>query len=766
MLELKNKNSLIAFMHNLSLLQVYPLISLIFILTLGLIVLKKNRKSKVGTLFFSITCLFSIWLFGTFKMLTCTSDKDIVFWDRFIYLGVVFMPAIQYHFSLIFTKTNKIRKALLIVAYVFSITFLFLSRTDYFVSGVFRYAWGVHTLAHMGHDFFMVFFFFYIFALLYNFIIQYVNTGIRIEKRKIVFLIASFSVLNLIGGIGYLPAYKISIYSPISLLAPLAFSIMMTYAIIVHRLMDIKLVMRRYSVRLVSIIIILSVALEMRSLAGLHFSTYANLVDFLILIFAVLTYAPIRSGCYRVANKYFFSSLYDSRYVIAKISDKLRSTLEINKISESIYDMLNKAFHMKSFAVLTFNQKEKCYYVQYNNGFNLGTKKKFSSDKYLYDRFIAGNEIILFEEIKNKVYDENTKKQIDILTALDVDVIAPLNVKNKTIGLLVFGAKESGDIYNEEDLEVLETVDAQVAIAIENAALYEETKNFNLKLKKEVEMATKELRSANEELKKLDQAKTDFLNIASHQLRTPISVIKGVASMFAEGDMDNLPPEKKQDFYQAIIVKSEKLEMIVHDIMNATSLTAKKYSVMDKEAETIDLRELIENILNDFNLEIEKRQLIVKLLSAEEATPKIRGQKEYLREAFINLLSNAIKYTPSTGMTSDIRSKRDERGVIKISLGRDPKNENNVLVKIKDNGIGIPADDLPRLFKKFSRAENAKNMYTDGTGIGLFVVKEVVDGHNGKVWVESELGKGSTFFVSLPIYSKEKVDVKKYILTN
>ncbi len=741
-----------------------PAISAIFVFSLGLLVFAKNKYARINFTFFLHSIAVTVWLFGTFMMFFTKNNRALtVFWDHFVYIGVVFIPVLMYHFGLAYM--NKKRDWLLYLAYGLSLFFVVSINTKYFVDGVFVYQWGVHTRAQLFHHLFLVYFSVYAIIWFVKTFIYYkaLHSGKAKQQTKYIFI--GFLVLFTVGPLAYLPAYGIGIY-PFAYVSGVIFTIIIAYAIIVHRLMDIKLVMRRYSVRLVSIVIILSVALEMRSLAGLHFSTYANLVDFLILIFAVLTYAPIRSGCYRVANKYFFSSLYDSRYVIAKISDKLRSTLEINKISESIYDMLNKAFHMKSFAVLTFNRKEKCYYVQYNNGFNLGTKKKFSSDKYLYERFIAGNEIILFEEIKNKVYDENTKKQIDILTALDVDVIAPLNVKNKTIGLLVFGAKESGDIYNEEDLEVLETVDAQVAIAIENATLYEETKNFNLKLKKEVEIATKELRSANDELKKLDQAKTDFLNIASHQLRTPISVIKGVASMFAEGDMDNLPPEKKQDFYQAIIVKSEKLEMIVHDIMNATSLTAKKYSVMDKEAEIIDLRELIENILIDFKLEIEKRQLIVELLPEKEGIPKIRGQKEYLREAFINLLSNAIKYTPSSGMTSDIRSKRDESGVIKISLEKDPKNENNVLVKIKDNGIGIPANDLPRLFKKFSRAENAKNMYTDGTGIGLFVVKEVVDGHNGKVWVESELGKGSIFFVSLPIYSKEKVDVKKYILTN
>jgi signal transduction histidine kinase len=298
----------------------------------------------------------------------------------------------------------------------------------------------------------------------------------------------------------------------------------------------------------------------------------------------------------------------------------------------------------------------------------------------------------------------------------------------------------------------------------------EQLQKINIKLKKreadlrkanrKLENDKKIVEAANVELERLDKAKSEFLNISSHQLRTPVSVIKGVASMFMDGDLDNAPLEEKRKFYKSILFKSEKLETIIHDILNATSFTARKYSLMDKDVESIDLYPFLTETLKDFDQEVKERNLILTLSPPKEPLT-ILGQKEYLREAFLNLITNAIKYTPSTHKTNDVRGQREEQGVITLTLEKDATN---VIIKVEDNGIGIPKEELPKLFHRFYRATNATGMYTDGTGLGLFVAKEIVKGHGGKITVKSQLGKGTTFAVSLPMKPKGKVDVRGYIL--
>lgn len=288
--------------------------------------------------------------------------------------------------------------------------------------------------------------------------------------------------------------------------------------------------------------------------------------------------------------------------------------------------------------------------------------------------------------------------------------------------------------------------------------------NIIAKQKDRIEKDKETVERANQELVRLDKAKTEFINIASHQLRTPISVISGVASMMLEGDMEKMPLEQKQKFYQSVWEKAKKLKVIVHDILNATSFANKKYSIMDQSAEMIDVPEFIGKIIKDFEMEVNERDIDLTF-SSEKNIPKIKGQKEYLEEAFINLINNSIKYTPSSKMNHEVRGKREGngRGRVAVSVKKDPRNPKNVIVEVKDNGIGIPEEAKPKLFQRFSRAQNAVNMYTDGTGLGLFIVKEIAEGHGGKVWFESELDKGTTFFISLPVNPEINVDIKDHI---
>jgi signal transduction histidine kinase len=281
----------------------------------------------------------------------------------------------------------------------------------------------------------------------------------------------------------------------------------------------------------------------------------------------------------------------------------------------------------------------------------------------------------------------------------------------------------------------------------------EELKAANVLLGKknmELKKNKKKLEAAYKELKKLDQAKSEFINIASHQLRTPISVIKSLIYFLRSGEMDTFNEEEKTRFYNSAWFKCRKLESIIEDILNANTINSGKLKVTEETATEINLKALFEKIVAEFDPEIKERELILKLLPVSEELT-IVGDPRYLEEAFNNLINNAIKYTPSRKMTSDVRAFRDSDGIITIEVGKDEKKSGYVLIKITDNGIGVDKKEIPKLFNKFERGENARNMYTDGSGLGLYIVKEIVSGHKGKVWLESELGKGTVFYVLLPM---------------
>ena len=219
---------------------IIPLVSSIFVFTLGFFVFFKNSRSMVNLTFFFHALSITVWLFGTFMMfLNKGSMTEVIFWDRFIYIGVVFIPAFMYHFCL--AITNRKGDFFLYLAYFFSTFFLIISRTDYFVKDVFVYQWGVHTKAQLFHHIFLVYFCSYAIVWFITVYRYYKKSNLASEKLQFKYFFIAFLLLFTIGPLAYLPAYGIGIY-PFSYLSGLIFVIILTYGITRHNLMDIKII--------------------------------------------------------------------------------------------------------------------------------------------------------------------------------------------------------------------------------------------------------------------------------------------------------------------------------------------------------------------------------------------------------------------------------------------------------------------------------------------------------------------------------------------
>jgi signal transduction histidine kinase len=226
-------------------------------------------------------------------------------------------------------------------------------------------------------------------------------------------------------------------------------------------------------------------------------------------------------------------------------------------------------------------------------------------------------------------------------------------------------------------------------------------------------------------------------------------MIRGVLSMIRDGDLKRLPKEKQRQFIENAWQKGAKLDTIINDILAASELDTQKFQV-DSGTPAIQLEEVVGQAVKEFALEAEERGTELMWRPPKNPLPKIRGHANFLEQALNNLVGNALKYTPSTKMAKEARSQREKKGIVEVAISQ---KGNNVIVKVSDNGIGIPKDEIKKLFDKFARASNATAMYTDGSGLGLFIIKEIINGHKGKVWLESELNKGSAFYISLPVVS-------------
>lgn len=709
----------------MSFVNILPLISAVFVLFLGLLVLTRNIKSKVNLTFFLHALAITVWLFGTFMMFISKNNYPAaIYWDRFVYGGVAFIVVFMHHFRLALTKKKP--DLLLYLGYLLSFFFLIISRTPYFVDSVFVYKWGIHTQARLFHHLFLVYFTTYVIIWFVGMYKYYKSTTSPVIKQQTKYIFIAFLFLFTIGPLAYLPAYGIGIY-PFAYVSGVIFAIILAYAIVAHHLMDIKLVARKYVVSLFSIASIVVPAALLKYFLALFFNSFSYWTDLLILAVAVSIYPSLKTYYFRLANKYFFSSLYDTQEVIALLSDKLSSTIKTEEIYQFISQNLLDVFHAKSLGILTYENSG--YILKYGVGISLKRHQKLNSDPEMQRTYFNQSSPLIVEELKRTSYNKY-KETINLLESLGVEIVVPLEVKNKTIGLIILGAKESGDMYNEEDMLVLKIVGAQTAISMDNALLYEETKNFNIKLKKEIKKATAELESANEKLKELDQAKNDFVSIVSHQMRAPLTVIKGYLSMFLDGTFGEFTPKVK-DVMGKVFDSSSRLINLIEDLLNLSRIESGKiqFNFAPKQ-----LRDMVESIIEELTAPAQGKGLKLIYHKTDEILPLVNIDEDKLRQVAFNLTENAVKYT--------------EHGWVEINLR---KVDNNIEFCVHDSGIGFKKELLPSLFQKFSRIVN-KESQIRGSGLGLYVARMMVEAHHGKIWAESDgEGLGSRFCFTIPI---------------
>lgn len=745
---------------------ILPLLSGIFVIFLGILVYRRNPKLELNTIFFLLALCISIWLFGTFMMFLNRDNKpSAILWDRFIYIGVTFVPATFYHFSLVFGEIR--RKRLLILSYILSTIFLILSRTKYFVDDLFKYKWGVHTQARIFHHFFLVYFSIYLILVLINFYRTYrFSKGLKKQQAK--YVLIAFLILIPVGSTAYLPAYKIGIY-PFSYLSGVFFTTVLAYAIVRYRLMDIRIVVRSVTIYGVSLIVSLGLSLLLMLLAINYLSFYVSspFVLSLIILFGIIVFQLVKEKFSQFANKYLFYPLYSFEKTLSELIGKLTKTLDLNRLiflsTETIKDVIKLdkiALILKRLEIpkgqlkllenrhnKNLSSKKEEFYLARNVGFDQKAITSLTKNKFILHYLEKGKSPIVKDELEymaSEIQDEHLKdkflKLANFMSKTGAAVYLPLLIEERLIGLFILGRKVSNDAYTIQDLKLLETVTDQIAIAINNAQLYEQTQYFNQILRVRVIEATKELADAYRELKKLDESKTEFLSLASHQLRTPLSAIKGYLSMILEGDYGKLHPETEMAI-RSVYESNERLIKIVDDLLNVARIEAGKLEYNPVPA---NLEELIKSVIAEMKLIAERKNLKLKYSSGK--IPKFSFDPNRIREVITNLIDNAIKYT--------------EKGEINVKTEL-LSSKKEVKVEVKDTGIGISPEKMSSLFQWFSRGKGAYRLETGGFGLGLYIAKKIIEKAGGKIWAESEgKGKGSTFIFTLPIVknnSKSKI---------
>lgn len=256
-----------------------------------------------------------------------------------------------------------------------------------------------------------------------------------------------------------------------------------------------------------------------------------------------------------------------------------------------------------------------------------------------------------------------------------------------------------------------------------------------VKSKEQIERLNKELSRKNEYLDELLKQKSEFLHVTSHQLKTPISIIRGYLSMIIDGDYKGT---KKDEAIIKVMQATNRLSDTVRDFLDASDLEGETIYF---KLEPVNIHDILKETISDKQILIKNKNLQIIMAEPHEEIPLVSTSKDRIIDVFSNLIDNAVYYTP--------------KGSITISFIKKGKS---VIVEIKDTGIGISKEESAKLFEKFSRSSRSKLLRPDGSGLGLFIARKIVINCGGKIWFHSDgQGTGTSFFVELPIYNDKKI---------
>ncbi len=382
------------------------------------------------------------------------------------------------------------------------------------------------------------------------------------------------------------------------------------------------------------------------------------------------------------------------------VASKLTSSLDIDELLNSASDSIQTNFQYFDVTILLVNREENeliltAHAGNYVDFLPHGYRQKISHGIVgwvaEHGQSVLANDVSLDPRYLAYQY-HNTNSELALPIIIDNEVVGVLNVEDTKLYA-----------FDETDVVVLETLCDQLASAIHNAKLFDQIKK------------------ANQRLVELDRLKTDFVGIVSHDFRTPLSTIMLAAKSLLRREIS---PERLREYLNIIVDQADKLSKLAEDTLSFAKIESGQLNYQFK---VVNVEAIIQEAVS-----------MVKVSAGHSFESSVdlncsfvRGDQNKLRQVLQNLISNAVKYSPAGGQIKVIVTPSDQ--------------PDEVLFAVGDQGLGIPEEYLGRLFQKYTRVDSGEAGKIKGTGLGLWICREIIKAHGGRIWVESEVGKGSTF---------------------
>lgn len=685
----------------------------------------KNPHRSINRIAAIISLSVATWIATAFLSDLPQFHTQALFLNRFLLVAVASVVTSMFFFAYHFPVSSKlnplVRSGIIAFSLILSIVTV---TTPLTIKTINFESWGTNPQYGWFFNIFTIYLTLLLLASTAKFIQNYKRArGLsKLQMKYLFFGIFVFMLINLfvhvvlsylIGSVEY---YKIGNYSAIF------FVLFLAIAIIKHRLMDIRLIIARtvaYTILIITFTLMYIGLITNLEKFLLPTHTYPNQLGIpaLVTIILLFCFQPIHHLINKITSSIFYQDSYDTHTFINFISEQIRNNVRLTLLINPIIDAITQTLHIEG---------AQCIVASHNNIISKYSLKPLIADPspstlHNLNSMTTGG-VIIFDELEESSFK-------DFLRQYCIGALMPLKTSVASHGFILLGEKQSGQAYTAQDIEVLNILTNQISVAIQNALSYEEINQFNQILQQKIDQATQDLKNANKSLKHLDKLKDEFVFIATHELKNPVTAMRGYLSLLQEGVFGEIP-ESMQEPINQLQASNQQLVELVNDLLQVARSEAKTLTI---HTEPVNLCPLID-VVKDTLKPLSDQKYLTVIHHCVHPTPQVLADPQRVKEIINNLLSNAIKYSNTGTITISHQVKTDR-----------------LITHVADQGIGISAADQKKLFTRFFRVEEEATQGIPGTGLGLFIVKQLLEKMGGNIWVSSEKGVGSTFSFSLPI---------------
>jgi signal transduction histidine kinase len=536
---------------------------------------------------------------------------------------------------------------------------------------------------------------------------------------------------------------------PLTLLAtPIA-----AYVALTHRLPDV-----RQSARLAltwAITTVLAICIYTGGFVGTRYvfqlvPGYSDLVagTAMALVLAII-FRPLLGLVQRFVRRLISGRGYDPSRIVREYSARISNVVDLERLAEIIVEVIGEAIEIQRgvlFLVRPQGQED----AHAEGGYALQSVEYPRETQIIRGELSGSSPVTQCWESERQPltqyaidllpqFHDTPAEERTWLADLGLDVYVPIYAKGEWIGLLALGAKVSGDRYFDDDLNLLSTLADQTAVALENARLFEEVQRANADLTQsyaaldqvhtDLERAYGDLERANQQLQEIDNLKSGFIGVITHELRTPFANLNFSLQLMERYGLDGWREDQREQLAQ-LKEGIGKAKQMVDNLVTFATLLSKHGEL---EIDEIDFAQLVETSIQPLLPLAESKALALRT-TIPAVLPLVNGDQERLSDAVYHLVQNAIKFT--------------ETGAVKVRCRVEP---GAICFQVEDTGIGVPADRLPVLWDSFTQMADPLLRGVEGLGLGLALVRLVVRAHGGDVYAESTPGVGSTFGFCVPL---------------